>query len=153
LGAPTDGQHWSGDPAPVDGQHWAGDPLTALIKLHNVLDRLDSVLWKFLHGTGSTVPPDGAAGTFSGSPDNPDHREHLGLPPTPTGGQLMADLTNIGKLLDVPGHGSNDPGGGSGHPTTPHAGYASGAFGNPDNGGKPEFKELMSHNHTIVPKH
>jgi len=94
------------------------------------------------------VSPDVATGTFSGGAD------HGGLPPTLTSGQLMADLTNIGKLLDVLGKGSNDPSGGSGHPTTPNvAGYGSGALGNLDNGGKPEFKDLMSHNHTFVPKH
>ena len=97
------------------------------------------------------MSPDVATGTFSGGAD---HGEHLGLPPTLTSGQLMTDLTNIGKLLDVLGKGSNDPSGGSGHPTTPNVGgYGSGALGNLDNGGKPEFKDLMSHNHTIVPKH
>jgi hypothetical protein len=93
------------------------------------------------------VSPDVATGSFSGGVD------HGGLPPTLTSGQLMADLTNIGKLLDVLGKGSNDPSGGAGHPTTPNvAGYGSGALGNLDNGGKPEFKDLMSHNH-FVPKH
>jgi hypothetical protein len=151
LGAPTDGQHWSGDPAPTDGQRWAGDPLTALIKLHDVLGRLDSVLWKFLHGTGGTLPPDDATGTFSGSLDSADRGGHLGLPPTLTSGQLMTDLTNIGKLLDVLGQGSNDPSAGSGHPNTPNVTGV--GFGNLDNGGKPEFKDLMTHNHTTVPKH
>jgi len=65
---------------------------------------------------------------------------------------LMADLTNIGKLLDVLGRGSNDPSGGSGHPTTPNV-TGVGGLGNLDNGGKPEFKDLTSHDQYIGPKH
>jgi hypothetical protein len=88
------------------------------------------------------VSPEVATGTFSGGGD-------LGLLPTLTSGRLMTDLTNIGKLLDV--LSSNDPSAGSGHPNTPNVTGV--GFGNLDQGGKPEFKDLTSHDHNIGPKH
>ena len=94
----------------------------------------------------------GDGGTFSGSPDSLGHGENQGLTPPLTGGQLMTDLANIGKLGDVAGYGSNDPNAGSGHQPTPNFSGV-GAFGNPDNGGKPEFKDLMSQNRDFGPKH
>jgi hypothetical protein len=132
------------------------DPPPTQINHNNVLGDLGNA--KFLHGTGSTdgvtgnvVSPDVATGSFSGGTD---HGEHLGLPPTLTSGQLMADLTNIGKLLGGLNQGGTSQGVGSGHPTTPNvAGYGSGALGNLDNGGKPEFKDLTSHDNNFVPKH
>jgi hypothetical protein len=64
---------------------------------------------------------------------------------------LLADLTNIGKLVKDPLQAGNHPGVGSEPPTTPH-GIGS-ALGNLDNGGKPDFKDLLTHNPTIVPRH
>jgi len=64
----------------------------------------------------------------------------------------MADLTNIGNVLK---HASkNDPAVGSGHETKLNlTGIGAGGLGNHDNGGKPEFKDLMTNNPTIVPRH
>ncbi len=134
--------------ATLDPPPGASDPLTAPINQNNVLGSLDH--GKFLQGT--TLPKDGAPAPVSGGNlAGPEQGDHLGWTPTPASGQLLADLTNIGKL-DVLGRGSNDPGSGSGHPTTPNV-TGVGGLGNLDMGGKPEFKDLMSHNHNIGPKH
>ena len=130
----------------------SGDPLTAPIDHNNLLGGLQSALWKFLHGAWSTMGLGGDGWTVSGSPDSLGHGEHQGLTPPLTGGQLMTDLANIGKLGGVAGYGSNDPNAGSAHPPTPNF-SGIGGFGNPDNGGKPEFKDLMSQNPDIGPKH
>ena len=134
--------------ATLDPPPGASDPLTAPINQNNVLGSLDH--GKFLQGT--TLPKDGAPAPVSGGNiAGPEQGDHLGWTPTPASGQLLADLTNIGKL-DVLGRGSNDPGSGSGHPTTPNV-TGVGGLGNLDMGGKPEFKDLMSHNHNMLPKH
>jgi hypothetical protein len=123
----------------------SGDPLKAPIHHNNVLGNLETVLAKFLQGTGTKVPPGDATGPLSGNHDS--------LTPTLPSRQLLADLTNIGKVVDVLKHGSNDPGVGSGHQTTPNVTGIGSALGNHDNGGKPEFKDLITHNPTIVPRH
>jgi len=125
-----------------------GDPLTAPINQNNVLGSIGH--GNFLQGT--TLPKDGAPAPVSGGNlAGPEQGDHLGSTPTLPSGQLLADLTNIGKL-DGLGRGSNDPGSGSGHPTTPNV-TGVGGLGNLDMGGKPEFKDLMSHNHNMLPKH
>ena len=87
------------------------------------------------------MPPDVATGWLSGGSGDP--------PTFPS--QLLADLTNIGKLFDVLGQGGNDPSGGSGHPNTPNVTGI--GFGNLDNGGKPEFKDMIGQKHDVWPKH
>ncbi len=91
------------------------------------------------------MPPDGDTGTFSGSQDSPGT-------PTLTSGQLMTDLTNIGNLVGGLNQGGTSQGVGSGDPTLPNVAGV-GGLGNLDNGGKPEFKDLMSQNQNIGPKH
>jgi hypothetical protein len=136
--------------ATLDPPPGASDPLTAPINQNNVLDTGHG---KFLQGsTSTTVPKDGAPDPFAGKLAGAPHGDHLGLTPTLASKQLLADLTNIGNVTNGLGNGGNDQGVGSGHQTPPHTGIGS-ALTNLDNGGKPDFKDLLTHNPTIVPRH
>ena len=126
------------------------DPLTAPINQNTVFGNLDHGHGKFLQGNGTTPPNNGApdTGKLAGLDQG-----NLGQTLTHASKQLLADLTNIGKLLNNLGHGSNDPFVGSGQLTTPQINGIGGVLGNLDNGGKPDFKDLLTHNTTIVPRH
>jgi hypothetical protein len=141
------------DPPPVGtGTTGASDPLTAPINQNSVLGSLDNGHGKFLQGTGTTPPNDGAPDPLSGKLAGLD-QGGLGLTPTHASKHLLADLTNIGNVVNGLGNGGNDPLVGSGHPTTPHINGIGGALGNLDNGGKLDFKDLTTHNQPIVPRH
>jgi hypothetical protein len=80
--------------------------------------------------------------------------KHQGVNPKEESGQLLTDLTNFGNVVSSLKYGNSDPNVGSGHQDTPQVtGIGAGALSNLDNGGKLELKDLLTNNHTIVPKH
>jgi len=153
VGGPTGDAGATGDlggpggPAGTDG---GNDLQTVAINPGNVLGQSGIGQTPFLYGAGSA---DGVSGAVSGAQDSLGHGGALGIAKLfDGGGQLSTDLTNFGNLVASlnPAGGGSSPGAAA--EPTPHA-SGIGAVGNFDNGGRPEFKDLLSNNASLEPRH